>query len=383
MKFSFDKKSLSEALSIAQEIISIKNTGSTISNILFISKKDRIYIKATDVKTNYEAEILAQIFEEGSLFVHCNKFIEILNSLPTGEIEVFQKDDEQKNDENVDGNKGEFITIIIKPALEKINFQMKTLPHKKFPEFSFTDDIPYFEISSKIFKEMISQTLFAVSTEEMRYFMNGVFFEKKDNDLILVATDGRRLSFISKTVANEKDFSSVIVHPKILNIVLKYAPDEGSVFIAFVEKKFFCKFSNYKFSAALLEGQFPNYTRVIPKKQSFVFYVKKIDLKNALTKHISLMLDKKIGRIFFNVSTDVLNITSLQPDVGSVDEEIPCKFSGEPCTIAFNFNYIEEPVREINTETIAFEFTEEMKAVTLRPEPAQDYFHIIMPMQKE
>ena len=379
MRFLVNKKKLVEAISIAQEIISTKNSGSILSNILLILKDGSVCVKATDVKTKYEAEISAQVFETGNLTVHCDKFMEILNSLPDGEIEIFQKNDDE-NDFDDAGN----INIIIKPVIEKIKFQMKIVIHKKIPEFSFTDHIPYFEISSKDFKEMISQTLFAVSTEEMRYFMNGVFFEKKGNDLVLVATDGRRLSFISKPIlANVRDFSSVIVHPKILNMVLKYAPDEGNISVAIVEKEFFCKFFNYKFSAILLEGQFPNYTRVIPKNQSFIFYVKKMDLSNALTKHISLMLDKKNSRIYFNISDGILKITSFQEDIGSVDEEISCKFSGESCTIAFNFSYIAEPVKEINTEMIAFEFTEEMKAVTMRPEPIQDYFHVIMPMQKE
>ena len=95
------------------------------------------------------------------------------------------------------------------------------------------------------------------------------------------------------------------------------------------------------------------------------------------------MVDKKAGRIFFNISDGVLKITSSQSDMGSADEEIPCQYQGDSYTIALNFRYIEEPLRGINSEKIAFEFTEEMKAVTMRPEPAEDYFHIIMPMQKE
>ena len=378
MKFSFDKEVMIKAISIAKEVLSTKSTGSVLSNILIILEENSVLIKATDTKINYEARVLAQIFEQGSSIIYCDKFMEVLNSLPLGEIEFFQANngDDNKNDQ--------FNDIILRPVKEKIKFQIKCMAYKKFPDFSFVEDISYLEISSKELKAMIAQTLFAVSTEESRYFMNGVFFEKKDSNLALVATDGRRLSFVSKPLLTEvTDFPSVIVHPKILNMILKYAPNEGNIFIAIIEKKFFCRFLNYKISANLLEGQFPNYIRVIPKKQSFIFYVKKTDLANALNKHILLMLDKKFSRIYFSVSQGVLKITSFQSEMGSADEEISCEFSGEPYTFAFNFNYIEEPLREITTETIAFEFTEEMKAVTMRPEPAQDYFHIIMPMQKE
>ena len=95
------------------------------------------------------------------------------------------------------------------------------------------------------------------------------------------------------------------------------------------------------------------------------------------------MVDKKAGRLYFNISDGVLKITSQQSDMGSADEEIPCEYAGQSYTLALNYRYIEEPLRVINAERIVFEFTEEMKAVTMRPEPAGDYFHIIMPMQKE
>ena len=378
MDFSFAKTSIDEVVSIAQEVVSTKNIGSVLSSILIKAEENSIFVKATDLKIYYEAQIPVKVLETGIAAIYCNKFIEILNSFSlTEEIEFLQKEYEEDENDNL-------LKTTIRSVEGKINFQVKNIPYKKFPDFYFEDDIPFFEIDSKKIKEMIAQTLFAVSIEEARYFMNGVFFEKKENNLNLVATDGRRLSFISKPILeNAKDFPSVIVHPKILNIILKYAPNEGNIFIAIVEKKFFCKFSNYKFSAALLEGQFPNYTRVIPKKQSFIFYVKKTDLTNALDKRISLMLDKKTGRIFFDIAQGNLNISSSQDNVGTVKEEIPCKFVGNPVTIAFNFSYIGEPLKEISTETIAFEFTEEMKAVTMRPDPAQDYFHIIMPMQKE
>ena len=94
------------------------------------------------------------------------------------------------------------------------------------------------------------------------------------------------------------------------------------------------------------------------------------------------MVDKKAGRIFLNVCPGYLKITSQESDLGNADVEIPCQYAGESCTIALNFRYIDEPLKVIDSERITFEFTEEMKAVTMRPEPAADYFHIIMPMSK-
>jgi len=373
MKFNFDKDAMIKEIAIAQEIISTKNAGSIMSNVLLNATDNRLYIKATDLKVNFETQVPVQVIEEGCTTIYCDKFMGILSSLPSGEIEFIQEGNSEDQS----------INVTIRPAGKKIKFQMKSISAKDFPEFYSADNVPYFEVSSKDIKSMIAQTSFAVSDDDTRYFMNGVFFEKKNDALNLVATDGRRLSFASKSIlAGISDFPAAIVHPKILNIILKRAPEEGNIFIAIVDKMIFFKFENYRFGAVLIDGQFPNYERVIPEHQEFTFQVQKSELVDAM-KRVALMVDKKAGRIYFSVSDGVLKITSQQSELGSADEEIPCQYAGDPYVIALNFRYIEEPLKGITSERITFEFTAEMKAVTLRPEPAEDYFHIIMPMQKE
>lgn len=374
MKFTFEKDAMIKEISIAQEIISTKNAGSMLSNVLLIAENNTLTIKATDIKVNFQTQIPVNIDIEGTTTVYCDKFMGILQSLPEGDVEFIQE-------ESPDNEKS--ITVTIKPVLKKIKFQMKSMSEEKFPEFDSAEKVPYFEIPSKELKEMILHTAFAVSVDETRYFMNGVYFEKKDDSLNLIATDGRRLSFASKNIlAGVSDFTPAIVHPKILNIILKHAPVEGNIFMAIVDKMIFFKFGSYSFGSVLIDGQFPNYSRVIPDHQDFVFKVQKDELMGAF-KRVALMVDKKSGRIYFDISDGVLKISSQQADLGSSSEEIPCEYSGEPAVIALNYRYIDEPLRGMDCERIAFEFTAEMKAITMRPEPAEDYFDIIMPMQKE
>lgn len=374
MKFTFDRDAMIHEIAIAQEIISSKNPGSILSNVSLSAQDNTITIKATDFKVNFETQIPVQVLEEGITTVYCDKFMGILNSLPSGEIEF---------DQTSEANDEQSIIVTIKPVDKKIKFQMKSMSQEKFPEVQISNDAPYFEVSSKELKRMIAETIFAVSDDETRYFMNGVFFEKQGDNLNLVATDGRRLSFASKQIlAGVSDFSPAIVHPKILSIILKHAPEEGNISLAIVEKMIFFKFDNYKFGSVLIEGNFPNYGRVIPENQQYSFSLAKADLVSAL-KRVALMVDKKSGRIYFNINPEELRITSQQSEMGSADEEIPCAFEGESTVIAFNFRYIEEPLKVIDSDRITFEFTADMKAVTMRPEPASDYFDIIMPMQKE
>ena len=147
MKFIFDKESMIKEISIAQEIISTKNAGSILSNVMISASNNTLTIKATDIKVNYETQIPVQITEEGITTVYCDKFMGILNSLPEGEIEFDQSSDESGVD------------VRIKPVGKKIKFQMKSMSQDKFPEFDSADNVPYFEIPSKDLKEMIEQKL--------------------------------------------------------------------------------------------------------------------------------------------------------------------------------------------------------------------------------
>lgn len=369
MKFTFDKDALLKELVIAQEIISTKNALSILSNVYFAAENGTLTIRATDIKVTFETQIPVDIEEEGTTTVLCDKLVNILNSLPSGDIE-FKQDD---------------ITILIKPVTKKANFKLKSISSDKFPEFSSTSNAGtnYFEVPALDFKKMITQTIFAISDDETRYFMNGVLFEKRDNNLVMVATDGRRLAFIKKECeASIPDFNQVIIPQKILNIILKRISNEGMMRLSIDDKKIYVNSNNYHFSSVLIEGQFPNYQRVIPETQLYNFEVQKSDLTEAL-RRVALLVEQNSRRIYFDLQPGTLTISSQESEIGTAKEEIPCQYEGEQVVIALNYLYVEQPLKVIDSERICFEFTEKMRAVTLRSEPAEDYFHIIMPMQME
>lgn len=362
MKFTFDRDAMIKEISIAQEIITSKSPISILSNILLIAQNNTLTIKATDTAVNFITNIPVDIQEEGTTTIYCDKFMQILSASPSGEIEFDQQD----------------IRVSIKPLTKRKNFQLKSIASEKFADIPVSVDVPFFEVPSKDFKEMIKQTIFAVSQDVNRFFMTGVFFEKKEENFVMVATDARRLSYISKSF-ELPDFGSAIVPIKILNCILKNAPDEGNISVAIVDKMIFVKFGTYEFSSKLLDGQFPNYQKVIPDHQEHKFSVDKNDLDSAL-KSVGIMLEKKVNRIIFKVSPGNLTIISPESELGTADETIPCQYDGEEVQIALNFNYLTDPMKVIESDTVTFEFTEVMKAITVKAEPETDYFHIIMPM---
>ena len=365
MRFTFERSVLLKEIAMANEIIVSKNAISILSNIYFEAKNGSLTIKATDKYVNFETKVPVTVLEEGSVTVYGDKFSGILNSVPDGEMEFEQVENR----------------INIKTAVKKARFQLKSIASEKFPEFSAGGD-KLFEIPIRDFKNMIAQTIFAISDDETRYFMNGVYFEKAEDKFAMVATDGRRLAFINKSVTGVPDFPGIIIPPKILNVVYKRAGDEGIVGISITDKIIFIQFGSYKLSSILIEGQFPNYRRVIPENQTNHFTVNRLEMLDAL-KRVSLLVEQKSNRLYMALSSGSVSVYCEENDIGNAREEIPCEYEGEDVTIALNYRYLEEPFKVMDTEKISVLFSDPSKTITILPVPEKDFFHIVMPMQQE
>ena len=367
MKFSCARDIILKEISIAQEIISSRNSLSILSNVLLSASDGSLLIRATDLKVSFETRIPVDVKNNGSSTVFCDKLLGILRSLPEGEIEF----------ELAEGEK-----FIIRPLFKKIDFRLKSISADKFPEIERAPVDSFFQIAQADLNEMISQTVFAVSDDETRYFMNGVYLEKSEEHLVMVATDGRRLSYISKIVGPDVPiFSGVIIPPKILNMVRKLSSGEGQMMIAINEKQVFFEFDNQKLSSALIEGQFPNYQRVIPESQRYTVTVERNELNEAL-KRVALLVEKS-RRIYMNLATNSLTLLSEDGEIGIAKEEVACLYDGPEAKIALNFQYLSDPLKVISDSEISIQYTETAKAISIFPIPAKDYFHIVMPMQMD
>lgn len=366
MKFTCEKNAFAREISFAQEIIASKNALSIMSNVLLEALEGSLSIKATDIKVSFETSIPVDATEHGIVTVFCDKLSGILASIPEGDIAIEQEDSK----------------VLVKPTFKKVRFQLKTIAGERFPELPQAENGVHFSIPSKEFKRMIAQTIFAVSDDETRYFMNGVFFENIGEGLALVATDGRRLSYVKKEFeAKVPGFRGVIVPPKVLSLIMKHAPEEGIIEIAVTEKSIFFRFGAYRISL-LIEGQFPNYQKVIPDSQKNRLLVRRLDLLDAL-RRVSIFVEQKSRRTIFTLSDGAMIISSEESEIGTAREELPCRYEGPEVVIALNHRYMEEPLKVMDSEYVVVEFTEPNRAITISPEPGSDYFHIVMPMQVE
>jgi DNA polymerase III subunit beta len=366
MKFTCSRDSIQKAISVAQEVISSKNSLSVLSNVLLTAAKGELKLQATDLKVGFETSLPVEVTQEGTTTAFCDKLLNILRSLPEGEVEL----------EQVDAT-----MLRIRPLTKKVDFQLRCIPSDKYPELARASQNMYFDFPQKDFIEMVSKTLFAVSDDETRYFMNGIYLEKKDDNLVMVATDGRRLSYISRRIpVRMENLKGVILPPKILTIVRKLTSGEGTLSLALTDKNVFIRIGDTHLSSNLIDGQFPDYRRVIPDAQKYQALVDKKALEDAL-RRVSLLVEQKSRKVVFSLVEGTLTIFSKESELGIATEELPCEYSGADMSFAVNCLYMSEPLREISGEKVTLEFSDVNKAITLKPVPEDGYTNIIMPMQ--
>ncbi|MCK5734886.1 MAG: DNA polymerase III subunit beta [Spirochaetaceae bacterium] len=367
MRFSCDKNIILKEISVAQEIIASRNALSILSNVLLEVEGDALTIKATDLKVSFETRVPVIVEVPGNTTVFCDKLLGILKTFPDGDVHFIQDDGDRLVITN--GN--------------NINIQLHSISADKFPEIPETDDAAFFSLPQKDFINMVGQTIFSISDDETRYFMNGVFMEKGEERLIMVATDGRRLSYISNTPDGDvPEFDGIIIPPKVLNLIRKLASGEGELKLAVVDKILYAGFDNQKVTSTLIDGQFPNYSRVIPENQDYEFQVNREELINAL-RRVSLLADYKSKRVFLSVSGEELTLRSDESEIGEAKESISCRYEGPDAEFALNHAYLSDPLKVISEDEISMKFTETNKAITMVSVPEASYFHIVMPMQME
>jgi DNA polymerase-3 subunit beta len=365
MKFACQRNTLLKEIVLALEFTSQRNTLTIVSNVLLETYGNTLVIKATDQKVGFKTVVDVETLEEGSTTVFCDKFLGILRALPDGNT-VFEES----------GDK-----LFIHPEKDSINFELRTIGADKFPALENAPTDAWFVIAQKDVFDMVDQTIFAISDDETRYFMNGVYLEHNPEGLTMVATDGRRLSFIARHFQEMiNPFPSVIIPAKFLSLLKKAGTGEGTLELAVTESVIFARLGNQYMYCNLIKGQFPNYKRVIPATQTNICRLSISDMQEAL-KRVSLLVENKAKRIYLDVDAGGVTLSSEESDFGQAKETISCDYMGPSCRLAINYSYLASPLRVMEGSDFLVCFTESNRAITVKPDPEKDYFHIIMPMQ--
>lgn len=361
MKIKISKENLLTGIQTVGNIVSSKATLPILSNILLETTIDKLKINATDLDIGISCELDVEIIEQGGITIPAKRFSDIIKELPSGDITIHVK---KNNQIDIIGN--------------NCRFKLSGLPKEEFPKFPEFKQKEAIQINQKTLKEMLRLTAFAVSHEESRYILNGVLMEIADDNICIVATDGRRLAKINKKLNNAiKNEISVIIPIKAVGEISRNLKEDGIISFVIGVNQVLFDVEGVLIATRIIEGEFPNYNQVIPKPSSNIMKVNTKELLSSI-KRANLLSTPDFQAVKFEIFSNKLVISKTTPDVGESREEILSEYNGNELIIGFNPQFLIDFLKNIEEEKIGMEILGSDKPAVIR---IGDYLYLALPMR--
>ena len=371
MIFNIEKETFLKGLAKIQGIVEKRNTIPILSNVLIEASSNEIRLTATDLEVGMQSTYDAKVIEPGKITVSAKKLHEIIRELPDSEISFKSKENSW-----------------IEIRCGKAMFNIVGLSPDEFPYFPSQDKYNFIEINSNDIKEMIEKTFFSISTDETKYNLNGIYVKNVNldgnNKLRFVATDGHRLSMIQKDIDTSKieELNKGVIFPrKGIFELKKIADEEGTpIFLGFMDNNAIIKRDRTIVLMRLVDGEFPDYNRVIPKENNIYSEIKTNEFLHAL-KRISILSSEKSKGVKLLFKADSLDISSSNPDFGDAREDLSMIYSGPEISIGFNAKYLLDILNNYQEENIKLSIKDNLSPGLLTPLNNTDYIAVVMPMR--
>tara|TARA_Y100000590_G_scaffold367292_2_gene427267 strand:- start:4537 stop:5652 length:1116 start_codon:yes stop_codon:yes gene_type:complete len=370
MKISIERNSFLNSLSHVQNIVEKRNTIPILSNILIDAHSNNLILSATDMDVSVTEAINCNVIEQGSVTTPAHTLYDIVRKIPEGnEIELISND----------GNKLSFRS-------GKSKFSLSCLPKDDFPKIEELDLKNEFTINSKELIKIIDKTKFAISTEETRYYLNGIYLHvgAKDNKKILVsvATDGHRLAKVETDLPEgAENLSGVIIPKKTINEVRKLIDEQNNdIRVALNENKIVFYINNVILSSKLIDGSFPEYEKVIPKNNDKTLEINTNQIYEAIDR-VSTVSDVKSNSIKLSIMDNIISISSNNSETGSGAEDINIDYVGEKIEIGFNAKYLLEILSQIDSEKLNFKLLDSSSPTIITDSEDNHSIYVLMPMR--
>jgi DNA polymerase-3 subunit beta len=371
MKLLLEKKDLLNVIARAQNIVEKRNTMPILVNVLLEAKDNALKGFATDLEVSLTDQIAATIKSPGRVAVNAKSLFEIIKELPDGKIELERKDNNW-----------------LKITQNRAVFNMVGISPDEYPVFPTFTTQEFVRFNAGVLAEMIEKTIYAVSTDETRYHLNGVYLEVKNEKNLaryrMVATDGHRLSMIDCDASEAPSHATqqgVIIPRKGLHEIRKLLDNvEDSVEIAIEGAQLIVRNGSTVLMVRLIEGKYPNYQQLIPQNLKEHFLVQRDALLSSL-KRVSLLSNAKSKGVTFALFSGRMEITSNNPELGDAKEEIEIEYKGKDLRIGFNARYILDVLSSMTNDIVRVEINDQLSPGILRPHDDTQYTCVVMPMR--
>ena len=377
LDFTVSRAELLRELTAAQSVVERKTTIPILSNFLFEAADDRLTITATDLDQSLRTSCAAKVKKPGACTIPARKLYDYIKLLPEGEISIKLMDNHW-----------------VQIRAGRSNTKMVGMARANFPQVAEFPATGGTRIAASALRGMISKTIFAISSEESRYTLNGALLVLKAESMAMVATDGHRLAHIERLGESLDGISGerkTLIPRKALGelqslLANTSAATEAEDFLEFADDDttLFFRVGGRVLTSRKLTGQFPNYEAVLPRDNNKFVIVRSDDLMGALQR-VAQFADERSGAIKLRLEQNELRISSSSTDAGESEDVIETPYNYDPLVVGFNSSYLIDFLKAIGTTgEVRLEFKDAQSAGQMRPEDGNDeqkYRYILMPMR--
>ena len=369
MRVTIERSAFLKALTHVQSVVERRNTIPILSNVLLVAGDGQLKLTATDLDIEIIESVAAEIGQSGATTVPAHMLYDIVRKLPDGaQLELDQAGDGQR------------VAILA----GKSRFALQALPHGDFPNLAAGEFPNTFEIAAADLKALIEKTRFAISTEETRYYLNGIYFhEVAAGDMLrAVATDGHRLAQAQITrPEGAKGMPGVIVPRKtVVEVVKLFETVDGNVQVSLSASKIRFAAGDVELTSKLIDGTFPDYERVIPRNNEKMLEIDTRSFASAVDRVSTISMEK--GRaVKLQISPGKLVLAVNNPDSGSAEEELVCSYDADPIDIGFNSRYLMDVAGQMKSDAMLLQLADSGSPTIIRDPGDSQALYVLMPMR--
>lgn len=362
MKIKIAKDSLLNALQKVQAVVNPRSPLPVLSNILFQAREGELWLTATDLDLTIRARAPAAVEAEGATTLPAKRIFSIVREAPGMELDL-RTDDKH-------------ITTV---QSETAEFRLNGISDEDFPAQPPFSDAAVYTVDRGVLRTMLQRTGYATSQDEGRKILNGVLLSFNDEKLTVVATDGRRLALVEREVEYPQGAEVDFVLPsKAVNEFIHTVAGEGPVKIQVAPNQVSLDTGEVVIQTKRLEGTFPNYRQVIPNETQTRVTIERETLMNAV-RRVALLTNETSNSVNLTFAKNRLEITSSTQDVGEAREIVAIKYTGKEIKIAFNPDYLIDPLKNLDVNEVFFEITDDLSPNMIKS--SDPFLYIIMPLR--
>jgi DNA polymerase III subunit beta len=353
-------------LSAVSGIIERRHTLPILSNVLIDRSASSVSFLATDIEIQITARSsLAASGEAKAVTVGARKLVDILRALPDGAEVTLQQQDKR---------------LLVKAG--KSRFTLQTMPAEDFPRLAKpAGDVARFALPQKALRRLLGLVQYAMAQQDIRYYLNGLLLVVEEKQLKLVATDGHRLAFASLKLSADLPRQEVIVPRKtVLELSKLLADSEDEVKIEISPAQAAFSFGTIELVSKLVDGKFPDYTRVIPTQHKNRLVIEREALRQALLR-AAILSNEKFRGVRWVLADGSLKIVSSNAEQEEAHEEIEVKYSGDSLDIGFNVNYLLDVLNNVSGNEIECAFGDSSSSALISYSTEKDFKYVVMPMR--